>query len=188
MIPGDPLVISEEVISPLVQERPEEQSHSEELGVTKSLSPVPPDPTSTKEIDLARTENPIEGPKREPISLIAPDMSESGSQDEESGEEGELTLCDSSNSDGEGDLVTEGEREMITISQLTGGGTMYRVPVVVQGHRVDAVVDTAAQVTLISEEMYKSLKEPPPYLKEVVMNTAGKSATNEWFCCWVFLY
>ena len=62
---------------------------------------------------------------------------------------------------------------MITISQLTGG-TMYRVPVVVQGHRVAAVVDTAAQVTLISEEMYKGLKEPPPILKEVVMNTAGK--------------
>ncbi|VDI74776.1 Hypothetical predicted protein [Mytilus galloprovincialis] len=166
-------MIPEEIISPLVQECLEEPSHPEELGVIKSLPPVPPDPTSTKEKDIAQTAKPIEGPKREPISLIVPDMSESGSQDEESGEEGEQTLCDSSNSDGEGDLVTEGEREMITISQLTGG-TMYRVPVVVQGHRVAAVVDTAAQVTLISEEMYKSLKEPPPILKEVVMNTAGK--------------
>ncbi|VDI73855.1 Hypothetical predicted protein [Mytilus galloprovincialis] len=56
-------------------------------------------------------------------------MSESGSQDEESGEEGEQTLCDSSTSDGEGDLVTEGEREMITINKVLAnlpcGGCTY---------------------------------------------------------------
>ncbi|VDI79722.1 Hypothetical predicted protein [Mytilus galloprovincialis] len=162
---GGQLAISEEVNFPHVQESQEEQSHLREPGVIKELSPVPPDPTSTKDIDSTRAEKPIEGPEREPISLTPLDMSESGSQDEESGEEGEQTLCDSSISDEEGDLVTEGEREMITISQLTGG-TMYRVPVVVQGQRVNAAVDTAAQVTLISEEMYKSLKEPPPILKE----------------------
>ncbi|CAC5385322.1 unnamed protein product [Mytilus coruscus] len=54
-----------------------------------------------------------------------------------------------------------GEKEMVTISQLTSG-TMYQVPVVVQGQNVNAVVDTAAQVTLISEEL------------------------NEWFCRWAF--
>ena len=104
-------MIPEEIISPLVQECLEEPSHPEELGVIKSLPPVPPDPTSTKEKDIAQTAKPIEGPKREPISLIVPDMSESGSQDEESGEEGEQTLCDSSTSDGEGDLVTEGKEK-----------------------------------------------------------------------------
>lgn len=36
------------------------------------------------------------------------------------------------------------------------------------------VVDTAAEVILISEEVYRSLKSAPPILREVIMNTAGK--------------
>jgi hypothetical protein len=40
--------------------------------------------------------------------------------------------------------------------------------------QLQAVVDTAAQVTLVSEEFYKSLNPAPPIRKEVVMNTAGK--------------
>lgn len=35
------------------------------------------------------------------------------------------------------------------------GVNMYRVPVEVQGKTVLAIVDTAAEVTLISEELYK---------------------------------
>ena len=70
-------------------------------------------------------------------------------------------------------LVNEGEKEMVTISQLSSG-TRYRIPITVQGQELYAVVDTAAQVTLISDELFKSLKFTPPILKEVVMNTAGK--------------
>jgi hypothetical protein len=51
---------------------------------------------------------------------------------------------------------------------------MFRVPVEVQGMQLQSVVDTAAQVTLVSEEFYKSLDPAPPIRKEVVMNTAGK--------------
>jgi hypothetical protein len=40
--------------------------------------------------------------------------------------------------------------------------------------QLQAVVDTAAQVTLVSEEFYKSLDPVPPIRKEVVMDTAGK--------------
>ena len=40
--------------------------------------------------------------------------------------------------------------------------------------QLQAVVDTAAQVTLVSEEFYKSLDPAPPIRKEVVMNTTGK--------------
>ena len=53
-------------------------------------------------------------------------------------------------------------------------GVMFMVPVEVQGMQLQAVVDTAAQVTLVSEEFYKSLDPAPPIRKEVVMNTAGK--------------
>ena len=52
-------------------------------------------------------------------------------------------------------------------------GVMFRVPVEVQGMRLQAVVDTSAQVTLVSEEFYKSLDPATPIRKEVVMNTAG---------------
>jgi len=53
-------------------------------------------------------------------------------------------------------------------------GVIFRVPIEVQGMRLQSVVDTAAQVTLVSEEFYKSLDPAPPIHREVVMNTAGK--------------
>jgi hypothetical protein len=53
-------------------------------------------------------------------------------------------------------------------------GVMFRIPLEVQGMQLQAVVDTAAQVTLVSEEFYKSLDPVPPIHREVVMNTAGK--------------
>ena len=51
---------------------------------------------------------------------------------------------------------------------------MFRVPVEIQVMQLQAVVDTAAQVTLVSEEFYKSLDPAPSICKEVVMNIAGK--------------
>ena len=65
-----------------------------------------------------------------------------------------------SSSDDESEEV-EPEEGVITIRQLTSG-TMYNVPVTVHNQGVMAVVDTAAEVTLISEDFYKSLKDPPP--------------------------
>ena len=61
----------------------------------------------------------------------------------------------------------------VTVLKLSNG-VMFRVPVKVQGMRLQAVVYTAAQVKLVSEEFYKSLDSAPPIRREVVMNTAGK--------------
>ena len=73
-----------------------------------------------------------------------------------------------------GNCVTdEEENGAVTVLKLSNG-VMFRVPVGVQGMQLQAVVDTAAQVTLVSEEFYKSLDPAPPIRKEVVMNTAGK--------------
>ena len=52
--------------------------------------------------------------------------------------------------------------------------------------RLQAVVDTAAQVTLVSEDFYKSLDPAPPIHREVVMNTAGKGMQMNGFICWPF--
>ena len=84
----------------------------------------------------------------------------------EKGEKGE--------EDNIGDCDTDEEEDgAVTVLKLSNG-VMFRVPVKVQGMQLQAVVDTAAQVTLVSEEFYKSLDPVPPIRKEVVMNTAGK--------------
>jgi hypothetical protein len=72
-----------------------------------------------------------------------------------------------------GDCDTDEEDGAVTVLKLSNG-VMFRVPVEAQGMPLQAVVDTAAQVTLVSEELYKSLDPAPPIRKEVVMNTAGK--------------
>lgn len=65
------------------------------------------------------------------------------------------------------------DNKIVTIGKMNGEN-MYRVPVEVQGKTVLAIVDTAAEVTLISEELYQRLKNSPPIISETVMNNAGK--------------
>ena len=73
-----------------------------------------------------------------------------------------------------GDVDNDEEEEgAVTVLKLSNG-VMFRVPVEVQAMQLQTVVDTAAQVTLVSEEFYKSLNPAPPIRKEVVMNTTGK--------------
>ena len=63
-----------------------------------------------------------------------------------------------------GDVDTEEEEEgAVTVLKLSNG-VMFRVPVEVQGMQLQAVVDTVAQVTLASEEFYKSL-DPAPKIR-----------------------
>ena len=90
------------------------------------------------------------------------DTDESIEKDEK-GVEDNIGYCD----------TDEEEDGAVTVLKLSNW-VMFRVPVEVQGMQLQAVVDTAAQVTLVSEEFYKSLDPAPPIRKEVVMNTAGK--------------
>jgi hypothetical protein len=95
-------------------------------------------------------------------NLVGRDTDESTEEDENRAE------------DNIGDVDTDEEEDgAVTVLKLSNG-VMLRVPVEVQGMQLQAVVDTAAQVTLVSEEFYKSLDPAPPIRKEVVMNTAGK--------------
>ena len=84
-------------------------------------------------------------------------------EEEEKGGEDNIGTC----------VTDEEEDGAVTVLKLSNG-VMFRVPVEVQGMQLQAVVDTAVQVTLVSEEFYKSLDPAPPIRKEVVMNTAGK--------------
>ena len=52
---------------------------------------------------------------------------------------------------------------------------MLIVPVTVQDQRMTAIVDTAAEITFISHDVFKSLNTTLPILREVVMNTACRN-------------
>jgi len=52
--------------------------------------------------------------------------------------------------------------------------SMFRVDVRVNGLVVKAVVDTAAEVTLVSDRVVAQLPEDVPVLEHVYMKTAGR--------------
>ncbi|MEW8548623.1 MAG: retropepsin-like aspartic protease, partial [Candidatus Thiodiazotropha sp.] len=62
--------------------------------------------------------------------------------------------------------------EDITIRQLHSS-SMLRVPVVVQGEKINAVVDTAAEVTVISDTVFREMEPKPPCLKKVILHMAA---------------
>ena len=47
------------------------------------------------------------------------------------------------------------------------GDSAWHIPVNIHGMVVDAVVDTAAEITIISQRVYKSLKPRPGGCKEM---------------------
>ena len=49
-----------------------------------------------------------------------------------------------------------------------------KVPVIVQGIALNAVIDTAAMVTVISDKLYKKMAVKPELLKTAVLKTAGR--------------
>ncbi|XP_069189256.1 uncharacterized protein [Procambarus clarkii] len=65
------------------------------------------------------------------------------------------------------------EQEQITIRQLRSG-SMFWIPIQVENVRVRAIVDTAAEVPIISQEVHQQLIPPPPVIRRITLNTAGK--------------
>ena len=58
---------------------------------------------------------------------------------------------------------------------------MLRVPVILQGKEIKAVVDTAAEVTIISDNVFRELEPKPACLKRVTLHTAGRDMKMEGF-------
>ncbi len=59
--------------------------------------------------------------------------------------------------------------------------SMFSIPVQVGDKMVDAVVDTAAEVTIISDRVYAALKQPPKRLRDVQLDTAGRQLSMRGF-------
>ncbi|XP_053405820.1 uncharacterized protein LOC128559022 [Mercenaria mercenaria] len=63
--------------------------------------------------------------------------------------------------------------EQVIVCQMRSV-SQFSINVQVCNKNITAVVDTAAQVTIISDVIYKSLPNPPPIKREVKMKAAGK--------------
>ena len=63
--------------------------------------------------------------------------------------------------------------EEVTIYRLSAG-SMYSVPVGLMDVSVRAIIDTAAEVTIISDKIYEALDPTPPKIRDVSLNTAGR--------------
>ncbi|MCG8077509.1 MAG: retropepsin-like domain-containing protein, partial [Candidatus Thiodiazotropha taylori] len=70
--------------------------------------------------------------------------------------------------------------EDITICQLRSS-SMLRVSVLLQDKPLKAVVDTAAEVTIISDRVFAEMDPKPPCLKKVTLHTAGRDMKMQGF-------
>ncbi|MCG7869674.1 MAG: retroviral-like aspartic protease family protein, partial [Candidatus Thiodiazotropha taylori] len=73
-----------------------------------------------------------------------------------------------------------GTWEELTIRQLRSS-SMIRVPILLQDRPLKAVVDTAAEVTIISDRVFRELEPKPPHLKKVILHTAGRDMKMDGF-------
>ena len=59
--------------------------------------------------------------------------------------------------------------------------SMLSVPVSLQDVKLQAVIDTAAEVTTISDSIFRELQPTVPYLKKVILHTAGRDLRMDGF-------
>ena len=68
--------------------------------------------------------------------------------------------------------------EDFAICQLSSSATL-RIPVILQGIALKAVVDTAATVTIVSDKVYRQWTVNPPCLKPATLKLAGRDKKME---------
>ena len=68
------------------------------------------------------------------------------------------------------------QEEIVTVSQLRPS-RLYKLNVRVQGIPVTAVVDTSAEVTLVSDSFFQSWQDKPSLMRSCKMLTAGRELT-----------
>lgn len=64
--------------------------------------------------------------------------------------------------------------EEVQVHEVQTTNTLFRIPIKIQHLEIDAVIDTAAQVTIISQTVFDKIGNDIPILKHVTLRTAGK--------------
>ena len=72
------------------------------------------------------------------------------------------------------------EPEIVKVQRLRSA-SQYNMAIQVEEKPIRAVVDSAAEVTIISDRVYKALKSPPNKLKDVKLLTAGRQMDMQGF-------
>ena len=80
-------------------------------------------------------------------------------------------------------MSLEGEMISVQLDRTTGDfpigqinpPSFLMVPITPQDRSIKAVIDTAAVVTVISDQIYKEMKPKPPCLKATALQTAGRN-------------
>ncbi|KAH3777315.1 hypothetical protein DPMN_178755 [Dreissena polymorpha] len=70
--------------------------------------------------------------------------------------------------------------EVGRVNQL-GSDAQFCLKVQVGDVMVDAVIDSAAEVSLISDRVYKAMKQPPPKQRDVKLLMTGRDASMQGF-------
>ena len=80
-------------------------------------------------------------------------------------------------------MSLEGEMISVQYDRTTGDfpicqmnpSSSLKVPITLQDRSIKAVIDTAAMVTVISDQIYKEMKPSPPCLNATTLQTAGRN-------------
>ena len=74
----------------------------------------------------------------------------------------------------EGEMISVQSTGDFPICQINPPSSL-RVPITLQDRSIKAVIDTAAMVTVISDQIYKEMNPNPPCLKITTLQTAGRN-------------
>ena len=76
--------------------------------------------------------------------------------------------------------VTDGSESIFTIMQ-SGTSSLLRLSLELGETPIVAAVDTAAEVTIISDKVYEALETKPPTVRETIMHAAGRGMKMKTF-------
>lgn len=82
--------------------------------------------------------------------------------------------------EGQPEMTGDGEPDAVTVCQLKSV-SQFSMEIQVGDQTVEAIVDTAAQVTIISDRLYNRLKRKPQKIREVKLLTAGRQMSMKGF-------
>ena len=88
------------------------------------------------------------------------------------------TYCGSKDQSSQG---TKGsEPKIVNVRQLRSA-SQFTMAIQVGNRHVKAVLDSAAEVTVVSDKVYEALKHPPKKIREVTLQTAGRQMAMRGF-------